>query len=392
MSLKLNPLRYNDIATVDSRFAPILEKNLWKDVTFVPNVSFTTKYQTKAGQIYVRKLRPVSVKEAAATASGGLEFSHTHTQDDLIPIFIDRNFSASEKIYEAVENARESATGAQTMEVVVNSVKEKFQLHALDVLTTEGRISAVTAATTVDSVKENVLASRKALRDEGANPDILIASTKVFNFLLEKAGKEYFPNSNEETLRTGAVGNYYNFKVYESNLIDDAGETGDVEFILYDHEAYSILYALETVRMVDAGKDFVGTYAQAQMVAGFKVTLPEAVNVKKIGNVTTYNVKFVLNSTKYFDDQGKMYDTSDDGREQATFTVATDITQSIQQGFKVDMATLATHVAETSVPLNTDLEFMGWFYDNGIFEFEFEGNRPINKEMTLYARWKNVAE
>lgn len=390
MSSRLNPLRYDNIATVDTRFAPILEKNLWKDVTFVPNVSFTTKYQMKAGQIYVRKLRPVNVKTAKATASGGLDFSHTHTQDDLIPIFIDENFSASEKVYQAVENARESATGAQTMEVVVNSVKEQFQLHALSVLVGEGRISSITAATTVDSVKENILASRKALRDEGANPDILIASTKVFGFLLEKAGKEYFPNSNEEVLRTGAVGKYYNFNVYESNLIDDTGETGDVEFVLYDHEAYSILYALETVRMVDAGKDFVGSYAQAQMVAGFKVTLPEAVNVKKIGSVTTNNVKFVLNSTKYFDDQGNMYSSSDTGLEQATFTTATDIIVAVQQGFKVDLGAVATHVTETSVPLNDDLEFVGWYYDNETFEFEFAGNRPINKALTLYARWKVV--
>lgn len=390
--LKLNPLRYDNIASVDTRFAPILEKNLWKDVTFVPNVSFTTKYQMKAGQIYVRKLRPVNVKQGKATASGGLDFEHTHTQDDLIPIFIDQNFSGSEKIYEAVENARESATGAQTMEVVVNSVKEQFQLHALGVLVGEGRISSITAATTVDTVKENILASRKALRDEGANPDILIASTKIFGFLLEKAGQEYFPNSNEEVLRTGSVGKYYSFNVYESNLIDDGGESGDVEYVLYDHEAYSILYALETVRMVDAGKDFVGSYAQAQMVAGFKVTLPEAVNVKKIGSVTTYNVKFVLNSGKYFDVDGELYDSSGTGREQATFTVATDITKTVQQGFKVDLDAVMTHVAETSIPTNADLEFEGWYYDNASFEFEFAGNRPINKAMTLYARWKVVAE
>lgn len=389
MSLRLNPLKYNDIATVDTRFAPILEKNLWKDVTFVPNVSFTTKYQTRAGQIYVRKLRPVGVKEASATASGGLDFSHTHTPDDLIPIFIDRNFSASEKIYEAVENARESATGAQTMEVVVNSVKEKFQLHALSVLVGEGRISSITDETTANTVKANILASRKAIRDEGATADILITSTKIFNFLLESAGKEYFPNSNEEILRTGAVGNYYNFKVYESNLIDDTGTSGDVEFVLYDHEAYSILYALETVRMVDAGKDFVGTYAQAQMVAGFKVTLPEAVNIKKIGSVTTKNVTFVVNKNAYFNADGE-WGASGAGFEQATFTSGANIVKAVQQGLKVDLDEVLLAV-ETDLT-NTDLEFMGWYYDNETFEFEFAGNRPINKAMTLYARYKNISQ
>lgn len=369
MSLRLNPLRYDNIASVDTRFAPILEKNLWKDVTFVPNVSFTTKYQTRAGQIYVRKLRPVGVKEASATASGGLEFSHTHTPDDLMPIFIDRNFSASEKIFEAVENARESATGAQTMEVVVNSVKEKFQLHALGVLVGEGRISSITDETTANTVKANILASRKAIRDEGATADILITSTKIFNFLLESAGKEYFPNSNEEILRTGAVGNYYNFKVYESNLIDDTGTSGDVEFVLYDHEAYSILYGLEAVRMVDAGKDFVGSYAQAQMVAGFKVTLPEAVNIKKIGTVTSYDVSFHLNHGETIDGASVVVTTPADH---------TDFDVAVQQGKKVELPT---------DPVSSSHDFAGWFYDNKVWDFEFKGNRPINKDLDVYAKW-----
>ena len=69
-------------------------------------------------------------------------------------------------------------------------------------------------------------------------------------------------------------------KVYESNLLTDNGADTSDEYVLYDSEAYSIIYALESVRLINA-IEFNGSYAQVQMIAGFKVTLPEAVIVKR---------------------------------------------------------------------------------------------------------------
>lgn len=349
----LNPVRYDAIASVDAKFAPILEKLLWKDATFRPNITFTTKYSVKAGQIFVRKLRKIDAKHKKATSSGGLDFQHTHTPDDLIPIVLDQVFDASEKVYEAVEKARESAQGAQIMEVVINSVREKFQAHALNVLLAEGMTDPTVTATASADVGTAIVATRKLLRDNGANPDALIVSTRIYGFFLGQAGKGYFPNSNEEILRTGAYGIFMGYPVYESNLLSDDGTNGSTEYILYDHEAYSIIFALDTVRMVDAGKDFVGSYAQAQIVSGHKVTLPEGVMVKRIAAATP-------KVTVTFNSNGG--------------TAVNPLTPAIGAKITAPTApTLASHV------------FVGWNLGNLPFDFD---NQVVTENITLDAVWE----
>jgi len=348
----LNPVRYDAIASVDARFAPILEKNLWKDATFRPGVTFTTKYSVKAGQIFVRRLRKVQANQKTATNAGGLDFAHTHTADDLIPIVLDQVFDASEKIYEVVEQARESGQGAQIMEVVVNSVNEKFQAYALTVLLANGQTDADVAAVAANDYETRIVATRKALRDNGANPDTLIVSTRIYGFMLADTGKKYFPNANEEIMRTGAYGRFLGYPVYESNLLTDTGSNGSTEYILYDHEAYSIIYALDTVRMVDAGKDFVGSYAQAQMVAGFKVTLPEAVMIKRIAAaVPTVAVTF----------------DSDGGSAVSTANVA-----------------IGAKVTKPANPTKAGNTFVGWNLGNLPYDF----NTPVTQAITLKAIWQ----
>lgn len=348
----LNPVRYDAIASVDAKFAPILEKLLWKDATFRPGITFTTKYTVKAGQIFVRKLRKIDAKHKDAKTSGGLDFQHTHTADDLIPIVLDQVFDASEKVYEVVEQARESAQGAQIMEVVVESVREKFQAHALDVLLAQGMTDAVLTASTAATIADNIVATRKLLRDNGAKPDTLIVSTRVYGFLLAKAGKDYFPNTNESILRTGALGVYLGYPVYESNLITDVGAAGSTEYVLYDHEAYSIIFALDTVRLVDAGKDFVGSYAQAQIVSGHKVTLPEAVLVKRVAAAAP-TVAVTFNS---------------DGGSAVT-------TQNVQIGAKA---------TEPTAPTKSGSTFVRW--DLGNLPYDFD--QAVTSAITLKAIWE----
>lgn len=350
----LNPMRYDGIASVDTKFAPILEKLLFKDVTFVPGVSFTTKYSIgPAGQIMIRKLRRKKVKEASATASGGLDFEHTHTPDDLIPIVLDKVLSSSEKVYEAVERARESANGAQIMESVVKSVREKFQNWAMDVLLAQGMTDATVTATSAN-YEAAILASRKKIRDNGGQPDILIMSTRVYPKFLLEVKSSFTPSTNEEILRTGALGNWFGFKVYESNLLEDTGSADSIEWILYDHEAFSILFNVETVRMVDAGKDFVGSYAQAQYVAGAKVTLPEAVVIKRVASaVPTVTVTF---------DTGA-------GSEVTAASVAI--------GGKVSKPTNPTLASHT---------FKGWLLGNLPYDF----NQPVTENITLVAVWEEA--
>ena len=80
------------------------------------------------------------------------------------------------------------------MDVAVQSVNEKFQAYAMSVLlaegTTDSDVDAVPAATDLAS---HITASRKIARDNGAKPNTLIVSTRIFGFMLEEAGKKIFP-------------------------------------------------------------------------------------------------------------------------------------------------------------------------------------------------------
>ncbi len=262
--------------TVDTKFSPLVEANLWPGNIFQPGVTYTDKYQTDAmGQLFVRKLGKGTVDRSA-----DLTFTHEQTADELISIVLDESFKKSEAIYESVEVARQSGTGAQKMEVVSRVIAASWQQEAHDQLIDGGTTASNTTATTDSNFKEQFIASRKELRDNDANPDVTILSTDQYANVLQFSGREYTPNTNDEVLRTGALGRFMGQNIYESTQL--TVNNANVEWVMYDHEAYSILTQLITSRVIDAGKDWSGSAAQVEIKSGFKVTNAERVLVKTV--------------------------------------------------------------------------------------------------------------
>lgn len=272
------PLRGTE--TVDLRFAPIVEPLLFGSNVFQPNVSFTPKYElNSAGQIMVRKLGKGNVDRTT-----GLNFTHEQTADSLIPIVLDERFQKSEAIYAAVEVARESGQGAEKFEVAMKVVQEVWQEVAHTKLLAEATATVSTTATANGAAaKTELIAARKQARDAKARPDTLICSTKFYGNLLQLTGTEYMRNTNEEAFRTGILGTIYNMNVIESEYLVDVGTLNSVEFVLYDHDAYSIVTQLIAARVVDAAPLWTGSAAQVEMLSGFKVTNPERVYKKVVG-------------------------------------------------------------------------------------------------------------
>jgi len=265
--------------TVDTKFSALIEPNLFPDQIFQPNITFTDKYQTDgAGQIFVRKLGKGIVDRTTTN-----KFTHQQTADVLIPITLDEHFKQSEEIYEAVNVARTSGTGVQKFETLMSNVQSEWQTVAHTKLVAGATAFATTTATAQADVLNTIIDVRKQARDGSAMPDVIIASTTFFAKMLKQlSGKEYIPNTNDETLRTGSVGRIMGMKVYESNLLEDDGAAGSTEFVMYDHQAYSILTQVIAARIMDAGKDWVGSVAQAHLISGFKVTTPERVYKKVV--------------------------------------------------------------------------------------------------------------
>ena len=111
--------------------------------------------------------------------------------------------------------------------------------------------------------------------------------------MLEVAGKEYTPSTNENTMTTGRVGVWMGMTWYEGDLLDaDAAKYYDhagtlqtvdltnIDLIMYDHRAFHCVTNLEVARVVDA-LDFVGVYAQNEINSGFCVSNADMVAVSK---------------------------------------------------------------------------------------------------------------
>lgn len=271
------------VETVDTKFSALVEPNLYPAQIFQPNITYTDKYETDAaGQIFVRKLGKGTVDRTSS-----LKFSHAQTADTLIPIVLDEPFKQSEEIYEAVEVARVSGTGVQKFEEVMNNIKASWQGVAHTKLVAGATASANTTViaddpTATQGLKKVFIAVRKELRDNDANPDVCIASTNTYSKFLDYSGREYQPASNETVLRTGSVGMFLGQKIYESTQLEDDGTSGSVEFVMYDHDAYSILSQLIAARVMDAGKDWVGSVAQVHIISAFTVTNGERVYKKTV--------------------------------------------------------------------------------------------------------------
>ena len=191
--------------TVDTKFSALVEPNLFPDQIFQPNLTYTERYETDSmGQLFVRKLGKGTVD-----VTTGLTFTHAQTADALISIVLDKHFKQSEAIYEAVEIARTSGTGVQKFETLMNNIKAAWQTQAHTSLVAGATASALLTATTTSTLfKAAFIAVRKELRDNDANPDVLIASTKQYSYMLDYSGKEYQPNYNDEVMRTGSVGRF----------------------------------------------------------------------------------------------------------------------------------------------------------------------------------------
>lgn len=295
--------KFNNTETVDTTFSPILVKNLFKDNTFKPGITFTDKYNERAGQIYARRLGKTAATVKDATASGGLDLTHTETADSLVLIQKKDAVSRSEKCYDLVERLRASGKSVDKVNEVTAEFAEGLQIQWMKYLLATPvaangvgvggatRSANTTKDTTLATLLQSILEDRTQIRVNGGKPDVLIISPDMESLFLANAytsGNAFIPETNEEIVKSGQIGRLYGMKVFTSNLIGEGtpsvlpvagnapANTGDAlncEYIIYDHDAFAICTDIEGLRMVNA-IDFMGSYAQVEAVTGGGVTNP----------------------------------------------------------------------------------------------------------------------
>ena len=277
---------------VDDRFGKILEPNLYGDAIMQPGQTFNNQYQGDAAAGLVKIYKTTRDSAVDPTTPAG-DFSNENIANTLIDLRLNNSFRKSKKIYDVAANSVQYKVADETLSTAIKDVQEGWHYSALACLAYEGTDLADYTAVTKDNIKSYVLTARKALRNNHAKPNTVIASVAVYSAMLELAGGDYTPSKNENTLTTGRVGVWLGMTWYEGDLLDNeqakyydhAGalqvvDLTDVDFIMYDSTTFHIVNNLNAMRLRDA-ESFIGTLAQVEINAGFRVSNAEKVVIKK---------------------------------------------------------------------------------------------------------------
>ena len=273
----------------DDKYSALLEPNLWYNNIFQDGVTYTGKYQLgPAGQIFVHK---PGVETVTATHPGA-DFSDSIVQDSLVTLALDKQFNRSRKIYGATLASVAYSAAAAEMETAIQEVAKAWTLEGYKALATNTGVQVSDNVTTVvdaDTVYDQIVADRQKLVEDGVNPDTIIVSPATYGLLLKSDEFQRTGTIGDNAVANGQVGRVAGLNVIEyqavdsaiadgTSISDGAGGTitwasGDLmEYVIYDHDAFSIVTSVEAIRLVEEPTRFVGTLAQVQIVSGFDVT------------------------------------------------------------------------------------------------------------------------
>ena len=266
---------------VDEKYSPVAEENLYYDAVFIPGLSFTQKYQEdETGKIYVHKVG----KSAVAVGQPAQDFSDVDVADSLITITFNNAYRQSRKIYRVAANAVSMDRAVDEMEAAIGDVQESWQISATAGLVNGGTGVVDTDAITPTNVKAKIIAFRKTLRDAKARANVVLCSTDTYASILTAAGDEFTPARNERINQDGEVGRWLGMLFIETQQLnesaaevyDNAGvkqtiDLTEIDFIMYDYRAYSILDNLTAMRIIDSER-FTGSLAQVEINTAFQVT------------------------------------------------------------------------------------------------------------------------
>ena len=277
-------------ATVATAMSPIVEAGLYADEIFIEGRTFTSQYDVdSAGQIQVEKYSPDMEVKAKVPGSN---FSDKDYKNTVININCNNAFQYSQKVPAYFEATMPTSVKMNQTLRTTENVRIGRQKAGLAALVNGGTESTNTEAITETNFKEEFLKDRKILVDKFAKPNVAITSTEVYNIMLKLAGTEFTPSTNENVVTTGQVGYWMGILWIEAPLlggslsflnesgIEQAVDTANIDYILYDYKAYSIIDKLTMLRVIDS-EDFAGSKIQEEIDTGFKVTNADCVLVRK---------------------------------------------------------------------------------------------------------------
>lgn len=282
---------------VDDKYSSLVEPNLFAGNVFQPGATFTDKYQTgPAGQIFVHK---PGVGTVSSTVPGA-DFNETVVGDSLITISLNKQYNRARKIYGATTASVAYDIAAAELETALQEVRTAWNIDAASAIVDADGIRVLTNITTLtaaNDIYDSIVDARQALRELKANPDTLIVSPATYSKLLKAPEFQRSVQPDTAVIRDAYVGRVAGLNVYEyenlssaaGNLTNINGTTADItwdadndalEYIMYDHDALSIVTSVNVVGIWDGMPRYNGVVAEVEIVSGFKLTNTERAILK----------------------------------------------------------------------------------------------------------------
>jgi len=294
---------------VDDKFSALVEPNLFAGNVMQPGISYTDKYQVgPAGQIMVHKPGIATVSSTAP----GADFTETVVGDSLITISLNKQYNRARKIYGATVASVAYGIAAAELELAVQEVRAAWNLDAVSAIVDADGIRVASNVTTVTNANGNdiydtIVDARQALRALKANPDTIIVSPTTYGKLLKSDEFQRAVQIDNQVIRDAYVGRIAGLNVFEYESLSDAagnltninGTTDDItwdatnyalEFIVYDHDALSIVTSVDVVGVFNGMPRYNGVVAEVEIVSGFKLTNASRAILKIHDNSATENL------------------------------------------------------------------------------------------------------
>ena len=130
------------------------------------------------------------------------------------------------------------------------------------------------------------------MEDKG-RANVVMCTPAFYSQVLLAAGKDFTPVMNDRIASTGNVGQWLgmtfieangaqgSIKYYDSTGAQKTVDLSGVQYIMYYHEALSVISNFEVARIVDSER-FAGSLAQVEMNTGYKVTNSVLARVRKV--------------------------------------------------------------------------------------------------------------
>lgn len=260
------------------RYTELIKEALKAELVTKDGIVFNTIYEGSpmAGAVKIPVVGKVNVKDYDKETGVALDYVTTSYET----LLIDKDIAVNELIDGFVSKAVTSQMIANRLNSASYSLAYSLDKSALDMLKAEGTDLGAVSNIETGSVFEEVLDVRVKMDKANVSKQgrYLLVSPEVYALLLGDTKFIKESDLGQEILKTGAVGQYLGFNVYETNNMKD------VDFIAGHRDLATRVVEFSVpvgVNDLADGKHIGSSALQGRLIYGQKVTHKEGIFVRK---------------------------------------------------------------------------------------------------------------